>query len=1100
MQKKEPDTNEATSEDARTPEGRKRRGLGFAGFFSLLVAGLVFFVLALALSGRTLPVPDFLQSRIEDNLNERLPGAPVRLGQMEFGIDRRGVPQLLVNDLQVTDQMGGAAVQLNWLGAELSPEHLVRGEVAAKALYLTGAQITLRRTAAGRLTVAANGGTSGGEQSLAGLLSALDSALSEGPLGALEQVTAGGIVLTLEDARSGRIWQATNARATMRKSNEALSLSIASDVFNGSDNLANLQLSAARNRMTEHVTFGLTLKDIAAEDIALQSPVLAWLRVLDAPISGSVRTELDETGVMRSFAGTLDIQEGALQPGETVPPVAFQSAKAYFTFDPARQRIDFSEVSVTAEDGRAVASGHSYLTDFDGLWPRAYVGQFEIDDASYAGGSDFDGPLALGQITADLRVRLDPFVVDLGQLAIDNDGAPISATGRVTADDTGWHVAIDATTPEISGDQVLQYWPKKVSPITRGWLSDNLKTGQLLRPALGLRYNSGAEPDVALSFEFSDGTARFLPNMPELEQAKGRAELHNKRFALGLTEGRISARDGTPIDAAGSQFSVPDTRPKPSWGEIGLVAAGPLEAVLDILNNPPLRLMERAGRPVDLAQADTVTRADVTLPLKDGIDADEVGYAVSAELRNVVSDQLVPGRKFTSPRLQLEATSDAISMAGPVQLDGVPLTANWVQPLGDAAEEGSQIRGRVSLSSRAVEAFDLPLPPGFLRGGGQADYVLSLPADPDTPPVLDLRSDLRGMTLALAALGWQKPASEAGALNLTATLGDVPEIEELSFETAGLSFEGDLNLTPGGALQSARFAALSLGGWLNADVDVAPSPNGGPPEITVSGGTVDLRRLNLGARGAGDESGPINLRLDRLTVSNGIALAPLVGRITSGPRGMSGTFQARLNGRTPVSGTLTPANAGTAVRITASDAAGVLRDAGLTPNGRRGSLDLILTPVVGAASGTFDGQFLIEDFYLKDAPVMAELLDAVSVVGLIDELGGAGIRFETIDGQFRLDRRQLRLQQAAAVGPSMGISADGVYDLLNDRMDFQGVVSPVYFLNGIGSILTRRGEGLFGFNYRMAGSAGDPSVGVNPLSILTPGAFRQIFRTAPPGG
>ena len=82
----------------------------------------------------------------------------------------------------------------------------------------------------------------------------------------------------------------------------------------------------------------------------------------------------------------------------------------------------------------------------------------------------------------------------------------------------------------------------------------------------------------------------------------------------------------------------------------------------------------------------------------------------------------------------------------------------------------------------------------------------------------------------------------------------------------------------------------------------------------------------------------------------------------------------------------------------------------------------------------------------------------------------------------------------------MGISADGLYDMQARQLDLQGVVSPVYFLNGIGSILTRRGEGLFGFNYRMAGPAADPSVRVNPLSILTPGAFRQIFRRAPPGG
>ena len=50
----------------------------------------------------------------------------------------------------------------------------------------------------------------------------------------------------------------------------------------------------------------------------------------------------------------------------------------------------------------------------------------------------------------------------------------------------------------------------------------------------------------------------------------------------------------------------------------------------------------------------------------------------------------------------------------------------------------------------------------------------------------------------------------------------------------------------------------------------------------------------------------------------------------------------------------------------------------------------------------------------------------------------------------------------------------------------------------LGSVVSRRGEGLFGFNYRMTGSSEDPKVSVNPLSILTPGIFRDIFRRSPP--
>lgn len=1103
MQKKAPDgtSPEAEQEKPAKPRKRGRRRFGLATFFSLCVAVLVFFVLSLALTGKTVKAPEFLRAEIEERLNNQLSGAPFQLGEIQLGVDRKGVPQLLMNNIRLADQSGGAVAELNWLGAELSVERLLKREFAAERVFLTGAQITVRRTAAGRFTLAAGNAMGGDEQSITDILAKIDEQMTSGSFASLSEVVAGGIVLTLEDARSGRIWQATNASATLRVENDVLSMSITSDVFNGTDDLAGLQLSLIRSRETGHVQLGATVDQMPANEIAAQSPVLSWLRVLDAPISGSVRTELDEDGVLSSFAGTLDIASGALKPNEASAPLSFNAAKAYFTFDPTRQRIDFSQVSFNSDDADIVAAGHTYLTEFDGLWPGAYLGQFEVESLAYRGGDTFDGPIELADIQADLRVRLDPFTVELAQVSIDNEGVPVAASGRIEAGNEGWAFAIDATTPEISSERVLQFWPRRVSPISRAWLSENLRRGHLRQAALGLRILGSEKPDLSLSFEFEDGLAKFLPNMPELENASGLATLHDYRFALELAKGRVIGPSGEDIDLTGSQFAVIDTRPKPSWGEINVAAKGKLDQILSVLDNEPLRLMERAERPPEIAEADVTGTAKITIPLKDGIRNEEVSYEVSAELRNVSSEVLVPGRVFTSNRLNLSANTEEVGLSGPARLDGVDLTARWVQPLGEGSENGGKITGQVSLSAETVEVFDLPLPDGLVRGEGRADYALKLPADPTIPPELSLSSDLRGLDMGLGALGWRKPPSELGEFSVIASLGEVPDIEAVTLKTDSLNLEGTLDLGENGSLRAARFQALELGDWLDAAVELTPSPNGGPPQISVRGGTVDLRQLELaGQSNGGSGTGPISLSLDRLTVSDGISFAPLRGQIRVTSNGLSGNFDAQLNGRTSIQGVLSPANAGTAIRITSSDAAGVLRDSGLTPNARHGSLDLVLTPVAGAASGTFDGEFLIEDIRLKDAPAMADLLDAVSVVGLLDQLGGPGIRFDTVDGQFRMNRSQIRVRQAAAVGPSMGISADGIYDLRRNRMDFQGVVSPVYFLNGIGSFLTRRGEGLFGFNYRMAGPAAGPSVGVNPLSILTPGAFRQIFRRAPPGG
>ena len=130
---------------------------------------------------------------------------------------------------------------------------------------------------------------------------------------------------------------------------------------------------------------------------------------------------------------------------------------------------------------------------------------------------------------------------------------------------------------------------------------------------------------------------------------------------------------------------------------------------------------------------------------------------------------------------------------------------------------------------------------------------------------------------------------------------------------------------------------------------------------------------------------------------------------------------------------------------------------------------------------------------------MAELLAAVSIVGLLEQIEEEGIRFGDVEGRFRLDPKAVTLYRSSAVGASMGISLDGYYDLAGGTIDMQGVLSPLYILNVIGRIFSARdGEGLVGFNFTLTGDVDDPEIDINPLSILTPGVFREIFRRPPP--
>ena len=248
-------------------------------------------------------------------------------------------------------------------------------------------------------------------------------------------------------------------------------------------------------------------------------------------------------------------------------------------------------------------------------------------------------------------------------------------------------------------------------------------------------------------------------------------------------------------------------------------------------------------------------------------------------------------------------------------------------------------------------------------------------------------------------------------------------------------------------------------------------------------------------KGSGVGGGPLALTLDRLTVADTVALTGFRGSFQMA-RGMKGEFTARVNGGAAVRGSVAPAPRGTAVRLTSDEAGAVLRDAGVFASAVGGKLSVLLVP--RDDKGSYDGQARIQSVRVRGANVLAEMLNAISVVGLLEQLGGEGIVFNEVDGEFLLTPGAVQITRGSAIGASLGVSMAGVYQTGSGKLAMEGVISPIYMLNGIGALLTKRGEGVFGFNFSLRGTSQKPQVDVNPLSILTPGMFREIFRRPPP--
>ncbi len=210
--------------------------------------------------------------------------------------------------------------------------------------------------------------------------------------------------------------------------------------------------------------------------------------------------------------------------------------------------------------------------------------------------------------------------------------------------------------------------------------------------------------------------------------------------------------------------------------------------------------------------------------------------------------------------------------------------------------------------------------------------------------------------------------------------------------------------------------------------------------------------------------GPISGRLERVQVSDTIHLSDVTVE-TLGGMTLRGAFAGRLNGQAQIDGTLVPHERGTRIDLRSSQAGKAIKALGFSDASDDGTLRMVFRP--GQANGVYDGYVKIEGIRIQDAPVMAEVLNAVSIVGLLEQLNGPGIYFSDVSGRFQVTPQKIIVGESSAVGPAMGISLDGVYDIASRQMDFQGALSPLYIVNAIGRIVAKKGEGLFAFNYRL---------------------------------
>ena len=147
----------------------------------------------------------------------------------------------------------------------------------------------------------------------------------------------------------------------------------------------------------------------------------------------------------------------------------------------------------------------------------------------------------------------------------------------------------------------------------------------------------------------------------------------------------------------------------------------------------------------------------------------------------------------------------------------------------------------------------------------------------------------------------------------------------------------------------------------------------------------------------------------------------------------------------------------------------------------------------------------MRDLKITKAPRFAQLLRAASMEGLLSTFTSKGLTINRLRSELVFADRRLKVSNLTIHADGVGITADGVIDVGERTVDFEGSLAPAATLQRaigkiplLGQVLTGvNREGIIATQFSIKGPFDEPAVKANPLSTLTPGITRDLMRLQP---
>ncbi len=1072
----------------------RRAGIILAEVVSLaIVAALAAAgVIAWGLSGGRIEA-GFLREPAEQVFARAFEGQRIDIGAIDsvWSPDEQSVV-VTATDMVIRDAEGREQARAARLSAGLPALSLARRQFRPSRIEAEGGAFTLARGDDGRISFHL-----GPPDSMAIAPGAQPVIQDSGTtaLAELRSLRLSGVTLYAVDDQNGVDWQIDGAALDYRQEGDGLSGSASGTLVQPGGGAA----LKAQASVEDGVRGGVFDLSIAGFNGAASGPArgpLAFLRLLDAPASAQARVTLEQSR-LREVAMTAEAGAGRLLLTEEGSPLS--AVALDLVYDAEAQRVVINGANIESERVTGAASGSVEGPDVEG----GFAFDLVFDDPVVSFGGAFPQPPAARRIAA--RGVFDPAGRAASFDALDVEAGGV--TGRFSGRAALPERADGLPLPELSlagpieGDatpaDVLRYWPLDFAAGGRDWVADHVEAGRVHDAHLMLdltpeRLEAGVLPDDAmeLSFRMDGARVRYLGDMPPLEDASGAAVLRGNAFSLTMEDGRIgdlSLRDGA--------VDIPRLAPRGGLARISATATGSAADMLALLDREPLNLSEAFGVDPATIGGQGELAFDIWRPMRRYAPPRRIGFDLRGSFEDVSAPGPAEGLDLSEGVIALTANPNGLTAEGTARIGPVEAGIAWRETFFSGDAPGTQFDLTAALDRDDFDALGVPMR-AFLEGPVPVRVRTS--GDGLQVASADVEADLLAADIVVGT--WNKPAGVPGEARFTfltdAETGDI-RIENGEATAPGLEARARARLDSAARLLAAEIAPLRMETYADVDQIVA-GRSGEALTVSVEGGYLNLSDLVAGLwqGAAGGLGAPLELdaRLGELVIAPGAPLDDALLSFTHDGEAVTTLSLDAQTGGKAVRARLLPTGGSSRTLEASSDDAGLLfRTLFGADQVRGGRLTLTGASAAPDEPWLFDAR--MTNFTLVQAPILARILSLASFVGMAEALSGEGIGFAEFTTDAALDAGRLTLDGARATGPSLGLSADGDIDLGMRELALDGAIAPAALGNRVlGDILgAPQGEGLFAFEYTVAGPFSAADVVVNPLSGLAPGFLRRIF-------